>query len=220
MNRKKEGKASLYLAHMLVRKQIIQEEELDIYLYGIRALGMLTLGTTVMLVIGLLLRESVYTLSFFLAFALLRAFYKGIHLRSRILCFLASEVMFFISLLGSRNIQQEDLKWMGQGLFLLYLGMSIWITIVNLKGPNPKRQDRVQRYFATLVISWIVFSTFLILIKLQLTAAAKGIMFATICMFSLVIIQNAVIITTNVRKKIRQERIKKDVEILYKKHRV
>lgn len=93
---------SKYLCGVLVERRIISKEDTEVYEYGLKALVMLSLGTTTVLFLGILFDSILTTIIFLISFISLRAFYPGVHLKSKLSCFICSVLIYVICLSFTR----------------------------------------------------------------------------------------------------------------------
>lgn len=87
------------ICYLLVRYKIVDIKEIAIYIYGLEVVLLNTSIALIMIVISLLMQNLIYLIVFALFFIPLRIFAGGWHAKSSGVCFLFSNIMYFISLL-------------------------------------------------------------------------------------------------------------------------
>lgn len=118
-------KLSDNLSDTLIENGIIETEEKQVYAYGLRALSMWAMGTAALFIIGIALGEWVFSIMYFLVFTILRAFYAGIHLKSRAGCLFASTILFLICVWIKRYAIGDSVSlFFGVGIMAMGIVMS------------------------------------------------------------------------------------------------
>ena len=123
-------------AKKLVRYQVIQKEEQEIYVYGLQLVVTTGLIFLVLLGMGLYLRKMVLTLVFCCYFPALRQYAGGYHAASYHKCFILSCGGYLLVLFTTDILLKVSLLW----LLLLSWGSCLYMSVVgSLNHPhNPK----------------------------------------------------------------------------------
>ena len=82
------------IVEQFIKNDLIAREEYSYYLYGLKHLEILSLTTGGVLLIGILLKEILFTVVFLITFSLLRIGWKGIHAKTKLRCFCYSLLIF------------------------------------------------------------------------------------------------------------------------------
>ena len=178
-------KISDRLAGTLAVNNVIDKDDLEIYAYGLRGLGMLSLCTLTLFVIGILMNQFLFTLSFFLSYTTLRAFYEGYHAKSRVICFVFSSALFLICTVINQHLIP------GSGTDYIIFLLFIVLNILKMKDYMDKRKEEQikKRDTKKLMMGIALFVFFLLLYYLMrywdLTNMVNGIFMAVLCVFTL-----------------------------------
>lgn len=84
------------LSQYMVKRGIIKEEEQELYQFGIRNGVILLLDIVTALLIGLFTGKLALVCVFTISFMVLRSYTNGYHSKSRIFCYIASNLLLFI----------------------------------------------------------------------------------------------------------------------------
>lgn len=82
------------IVNQFVKNDLIAQEEYSYYLYGVKHLEILIMTTGGVLLIGILLKEILFTVVFLITFSLLRIGWQGIHAKTKMRCFCYSLLLF------------------------------------------------------------------------------------------------------------------------------
>lgn len=173
------------LTETMCLKEIIKQEDACIYAYGLRSLAMLSLCTFTMFLIGTLLKEIIFTISFFLSFSSLRAFFAGYHANKKITCFLLSGLLFICCVLAGKSLAVQFKPEVLNGIVLLIsilMNLSEFIRYKRTQNPSKGKIIKLRQSIA------VTFGLLSMLIVSQLYFSIKifiGIFMAFICTFAL-----------------------------------
>lgn len=84
------------LSERMAEKEIIKQEDISIYQYGIENGIILSLNMLTAVSIGLVTGRLIEILAFLLAFISLRSFSGGFHLESKVMCYICSNLILLI----------------------------------------------------------------------------------------------------------------------------
>lgn len=127
-----EHRIAIILSNFLLTNKFISQEQYEIYVYGNELLLSFLFSTSIILVIGLLLKRFFQTILFLLIFILVRRCTGGYHANTYFKCKLTT-VMTYLSVLGlSEYTSIEKIHYK----ILLAIGLSIIISIGPIENPN------------------------------------------------------------------------------------
>lgn len=92
------NRISIIITDILFRNKIIKSEEKEIYEYGIRAFFTNMISTIAMFFLGILLKEFLFTLSYYICIKILRSIYGSFHMNTRIKCFICTINFYLLSM--------------------------------------------------------------------------------------------------------------------------
>lgn len=134
-----------------IELNIIQENEIAYYLYGLRHLEMLVVTTGFTFLIAILLNEVIFTGAFLVTFALLRVGWKGGHAKSKTRCFTYSFLLFFSGVVIKKNVWEY---WNIKSMIRLISVLLVILLVISLKDFIKERNTK--RLKKTLLITYIV----------------------------------------------------------------
>ncbi len=100
----------------LLKSNAINQEELNVYAYGIQLLIMSILDWCITFLFMFLIGEIYLSIIYFLVFFLLRKHCGGYHAKTHIRCLLASNIVYIVSMIISANMRYENF------IILLFIG--------------------------------------------------------------------------------------------------
>ena len=151
------NKGAVRLANRLLTKGIISEDYFDIYVYGFELLISSLLSTSIILLIGIILRRFFQTIAFLITFSLLRSFTGGYHANSYWFCSIVTLSIFGSALLFSELVNINLFAYM----ILAVVGFTLLFVFAPIENPNKKLTLFQKRKFK--IISLIVFVVFVLI---------------------------------------------------------
>lgn len=128
-------KLSQIIVDFFVKEDVVSEEQLEIYQYGIELSVSTLMGLFIVLAIGVLSRRFTESVIFYIVFCLTRAFCGGFHAHSHLLCkvtFICVLILVLVMDLVLYNI--EIYYW-----FVLYLySLTIVCAFAPVENPNKR----------------------------------------------------------------------------------
>jgi Membrane protein putatively involved in post-translational modification of the autoinducing quorum-sensing peptide len=120
------GSISERLSERLLQREIIKEEELDLYRYGIECFGMKACHVITYLIIGLCFHRVMEVLVFLAAFIPIRIYAGGYHAKTPLKCYVVSccavvSVLFVIQFVPSFFIQNNTIGAVVAGILLIVI---------------------------------------------------------------------------------------------------
>lgn len=131
------------IVRILVKEQIIEEEEQEVYIYGF--LLLLTSGATTLVILsmGILIHEFILTLSFLAALIVLRHYAGGFHAQTYLRCFSIS-CLVYVGMLLVTKVLMNRIPIGGILIGSLFIGMYL-ICVGSLNSEkNPKTPIEMQ----------------------------------------------------------------------------
>ncbi len=142
------------LTRHLLRCNIINEEDKDIYIYGLELLVSFIFSVSIIILLGVLLNSIFETIIFLMVFILLRGFSGGFHARTYWMCSFVTFLTYGISLLFSKLIFIHLIGYM----ILFVIGVIIMIIFSPIDHPNKALSQKQKKKFKSLsVIVFVVF---------------------------------------------------------------
>ena len=128
-----ERKLSLWLVDKLYRKATISNEYREVYIYGLELIFSFIISTSIIMTIGIALRQVIPTITFLITFIVIRQYTGGYHATTYFVCKLCTVSCFLISVLLARIVTVSKSAF----IVLLILGA----VIICLWGPieNPHK---------------------------------------------------------------------------------
>ncbi|MGF7019122.1 accessory gene regulator B [Lachnospiraceae bacterium PF1-21] len=110
------------LNKMILHEVILVDEDIALYKYGISTLVMLILNILTAVFIGLIVGEMPLLIIFFVTFIPLRSFAGGLHLKSKVQCYILSNTVIMLVLILNNILSKHFFEILIIGIFsLLYL---------------------------------------------------------------------------------------------------
>lgn len=120
----------------LIQYGIADESNRLQYRYGVSALTILIPSIMTLVVIGIIFDELLFSIAFLIMYAKIREYFYGIHLKSKMLCFFGSNILFVAILISKRVL---NVGWIisSSGIFILVvLSVIMQITKIYNKDKN------------------------------------------------------------------------------------
>ncbi len=117
------------LTDLLLKKEIVKEEDKEIYTYGLEALLSTVINTILVLIFGLLTGMLLETLAFLISFAILRVYCGGYHAKTHVGC-----ILMFAGIYGFAMLVLTIMPAQYQGIFSMVAG-GLSLLIILLYAP-------------------------------------------------------------------------------------
>ena len=114
---------SYKFANLLVKNEVIENEDFEIYRYGFETLIYFIVNISVALFIGAIFNRLIHTIIFLSCYCTLRQFTGGYHARNYTECTLTFVVIYLITIFVANNIDIDKYKY----LLIVFLIFSILI---------------------------------------------------------------------------------------------
>jgi len=156
------NKTATCLARRLLRHQVIQEELLDVYIYGFELLLSFLFTTLLIISIGLIFQKGLVTIVFLVVFIFLRSYSGGYHASKYYVCTLVTIGVYSIVMLLSHFLIVNIVAYPFLGVLGL-IALLVWAPIeIPNKEITPKRKT-IYKYvsigfFLTFLVSGIIMN--------------------------------------------------------------
>ena len=171
------NKTAMCLARKLLRHRVIQEESLDVYVYGFELLLSFLFTTLLIIAIGLILQKGLETIAFLVVFILLRSYSGGYHASKYYICTLVTISVFSIVMLLSHFVTVSIVAYP----FLGVSGLIALFALAPIENPNkeitPKRKT-IYKYVSIGI--FLAFLAFGILMNSYVSVISSTV-FYTLC---------------------------------------
>ena len=151
-----ENKLAKWICRRLRAKQAIDEEYEEVYVYGLEIIFSCLISTSIILIIGILIKQIIPTLVFLFTFVLIRQYTGGYHANSYLLCKLCTVMSFGISVSLANIFPISRLAF----LVLMVIGcLFIWLfgPIENVHKPLTDQEKKKHKITGlTLFVIWSV----------------------------------------------------------------
>lgn len=179
-----ENKLSKWICRRLCAYQVIDKEYEDVYVYGLELIFSFLISTSVILTIGIVLKQVIPTLTFLVTFILIRQFTGGYHADSYLKCKICTITCYALSVFLAHAVPIPT--------FSFIVLLSIGCLVICLFGPienmhKPLTSEEKKKHKVTglsLFIIWILigFSASFIIPIISNTV------FYTLCMIIILMI--------------------------------
>lgn len=114
------------LTQLLLKKEIVREQDKEIYIYGFEAMLSTIINAILVLTIGILTGLLLETLIFIISFALLRVYCGGYHAKTHVGC-----ILMFLIIYGSAMLAPYLIRAQYYGLFSIAIsGVSLLVILI------------------------------------------------------------------------------------------
>lgn len=159
---------SYKFANILVKNDIIENDDFEIYRYGFEVLLYFLLNIFIAFFIGIILDKFIHTIIFLSCYCTLRQFTGGYHAKNYIECALSFAIIYLITIFTANHIDTYNHK------FLLILFMTISTLIIYKLAPlehrnKPLTQNEKRIYKArSITIVSVISAIFLVSITFNI----------------------------------------------------
>lgn len=182
-------KLSGMIANFLVCRNVIGEEEKEIYQYGYETLLYSVAQTMGLFLLGMILGKGIEAIVFVVVFASLRQYTGGYHANTRTGCCFMTVIVYLAVL----YIQTLQGLWADKGIFILLsfvLYFLIYITFVPVEHENkPLTEEQKRRYKVRGSILSVVYSILAMLLFSVAKSVAYTILWTMMMVALLITIQ-------------------------------
>ncbi len=161
------------LADFLCAKDIITQDEKEIYIYGYEMIITTILGAVLVFGIALLTERIEEALCFFAVFVITRQFCGGYHSKTRVQCSIAFMLCYAVVLLFNSVLETTYAWWMHLLFFIPYLAVILgYAPIENENKPLTEMEIVINRKRSIIVsVIWFSVSTMLLFLQPILSSA-------------------------------------------------
>lgn len=188
--RKKHSKQKRYndlnewILSKLIEHKIADEKEIYKYRYGITSLSFMIPGAIVLLLVGIVFNEFAFSIGFLFIFALIRGYYPGGHLKTKLLCFIGSVSSFTLLLINKEYLLTHIHVHTQAYLFtVLILGIIMQLIKILTNNMNDKRCRK------GLFVIMLVQILFILASVWNITFLQESIVLSMICNFMLFLVE-------------------------------
>lgn len=114
---------SYKFANILIRNEIIENEDFEIYRYGFEMLTYFAVNILVALLIGVIFNKLIHTIVFLSCYCTLRQFTGGYHAKNYTECTITFAIIYLITIFVDNNLDIDKCKYL---IMLIYI-FSIFI---------------------------------------------------------------------------------------------
>lgn len=133
-----------WLSRRMVERGIIEEEEQEIYQFGIRNGMIILLNVLTAFLIGLITEKLLIVAVFTVSFMVLRSYTGGYHSDSRVFCYIGSNLVLFVPVYTERLfVETADVIL----IVVLALAVSIIMMFSPMHSKNRKLDKAEQKHF-------------------------------------------------------------------------
>ena len=161
------NKTACFMAKRLLQSQIIQQDSYDVYVYGFELLLAFLLSTSLVILIGIIIKKIAETIVFLTVFIFLRSFSGGYHANKYYICIIGTICVYIAVILLASFLHVNTVMYG----FLVVIGFVMLYILAPVENPNKKITMKKKRLY-----KWISIALFL-------SFAAVGILSA--CAFSM-----------------------------------
>ncbi len=187
---------SKIIVERMISKHIINEENSDIYLFGLRQMILLLFNAISALIISLFFNRLLFGVLFLLFFVPLRSFAGGLHAETTLRCYLYSVIYYTILMLSMNKIMISRI------FMILFMCITTIITfiLVPVEDKNHRLDNEEHYYYRNIarIILIIEVSVFALSIVFNALIVYQSCYFSVNSVFMLVI---GGIIKNNVKKQ-------------------
>lgn len=161
------------LADFLCGKEIISQDEKEIYIYGYEMIITTILGALLVFVVALLTRRYAEALCFFAVFVVTRQFCGGYHAKTRVMCSITF-MLCYLSVLFFNYALEPGFTWFMHILFFIPYLMAIlgYAPVENENKPLTESDIRRNRSNSIRIsLVWFLISSTLLFFKPILSSA-------------------------------------------------
>lgn len=153
---------SYKFANLLVKNEVIEKEDFEIYRYGFETLIYFIVNISVALCIGIIFDRFIHTIIFLSCYCTLRQFTGGYHARNYTECTLTFIGMYLMTIFVANNIYIDKNKY----LLILFMIFSIYIIyrFAPLEHRNKPLSENDKKHYkiVSIKISMIIGVTFIL----------------------------------------------------------
>lgn len=139
------------IGNNLVHSNVIKEEDVEIYIYGINQILVSVLNVSSTLIIGLILGMLLESIIFMAAYIPLRTFAGGYHAKTPTRCYILSLIIIIIVLAGIKYISVLDIVY--------YVVLTAEVLIIILLSPVEDRNKPLDEIEEKVYKNRIIFIT-------------------------------------------------------------
>lgn len=193
-------KTASSLARNLLRHQVIQEDSLDVYVYGFELLLSFLFSTSLIIISGLIMHKVLETIAFLVVFIFLRSYSGGYHASKYYVCTIVTlcvyaSVMALSSFLSINFLAFAVLSVLG------LISLTIWAPIEN---PNKEITPKRKRIYKGVSIVLFMFFVSLGILILPHFSKIGSTVFYTLC-------ADIILMFSCILKKFRKGEIRDEV---------
>ncbi|MDY5576334.1 MAG: accessory gene regulator B family protein [Lachnospiraceae bacterium] len=144
---------SEYIINCMLKEQVIKQEDIDIYRFGLHQMLILSLNIITTIAIGVLFRQPIEALLFVFFFSALRKYAGGFHASTVLRCYLLTTTVLAVTLWIIRYVDISCFSYM-----TIYLFASVIVLILAPLGTSERSLDAIETiiYRKRYIIMWIM----------------------------------------------------------------
>ncbi len=177
---------SYKFANILIRNEVIENEDFEIYRYGFETLTYFIVNISVALFIGIIFDKFIHTIVFLSCYCTLRQFTGGYHARNYTECTITFAAMYGLIILVANNIDIYRFKYLL--ILLLLVSTTVIYKVAPLEHRNkPLSIDEKMNYKN--VIKKITFLiNFIVITSLTFNVISEYIIYSALAVFLILIL--------------------------------
>ncbi len=158
------NKISKNVAVFFIKKNLIQEDEIDIYIYGLQLIISSILGISIILFFGIISEHLTDSLIFLFCFIILRQYSGGYHANSYLKCNLYFITIFILTEAVVLYTQLDYIDALTVGLVCISFVIILRIAPIDNKNKKLSNSQKIKNKKITLII-FIILITISIFMK-------------------------------------------------------
>lgn len=177
-----ERKLSLWLVERLYKKATISSEYKEVYIYGLELIFSFIISTSIIITIGIVLRQLISAVTFLITFIIIRQYTGGYHATTYFMCKFYTISCFLVSVLLANIITVPKNAF----LVLLFFGTIIICLFGPIENPHKPLTLKEKKKYKT--IGLLLYSIWsLIGFQISYTSISNTIFF-TLCIIIILMI--------------------------------
>lgn len=177
---------SYKFVNILVKNEIIENEDFEIYRYGFETLIYFIVNVLVALFIGIAFNKFIHTIIFLSCYCTLRQFTGGYHARNYTECTMTFAVSYVLIILITNNIDIYRFK------YILMASLLISINIINRIAPLEHRNKPLsideKMSYKKIIEKITTIITIIVIISLKFNLISEYIIYSALAVFLIVIL--------------------------------
>ncbi|MDX5644880.1 accessory gene regulator B family protein [Clostridioides difficile] len=177
---------SYKFANILVRNEVIEDEDFEIYRYGFETLVYFIINISVALLIGIALNKFIQTIIFLVCYCTLRQFTGGYHARNYTECTITFALIYISIILVTKNIDIYKFKYIL--ILLLLLSTVIIHKVAPLEHRNKPLSIYEKKNYRNIIKKITLSISIVFTISLIINIMSEYIIYSSLAVFLITIL--------------------------------